>query len=71
LELTNQTPSHCIKQKLKKEKNRKKEKKTKRKKEERTEEEEEEEAIPHNRPWRPIVLSDVKDPTLSRQSAHS
>jgi hypothetical protein len=28
-------------------------------------------AIPHNRPWRPIGLWDVKDPTLSRQSAHS
>jgi hypothetical protein len=24
----------------------------------------------HNRPWRPIGLRDVKDPTLSRQSAH-
>jgi hypothetical protein len=23
-----------------------------------------------NRPWRPIGLWDVKDPTLSRQSAH-
>jgi hypothetical protein len=23
-----------------------------------------------NRPWRPIGLRDVKDPTLSRQSAH-
>jgi hypothetical protein len=26
---------------------------------------------PRNRPWRPIELWDVKDPTLSRQSAHS
>jgi hypothetical protein len=26
---------------------------------------------PRNRPWRPIGLWDVKDPTLSRQSAHS
>jgi TRAP-type mannitol/chloroaromatic compound transport system permease small subunit len=25
----------------------------------------------NNRPWRPIGLWDVKDPTLSRQSAHS
>jgi hypothetical protein len=27
--------------------------------------------FPRNRPWRPIGLWDVKDPTLSRQSAHS
>jgi hypothetical protein len=27
-------------------------------------------SYPHNRPWRPIGLWDVKDPTLSRQSAH-
>jgi hypothetical protein len=27
-------------------------------------------AFPCNRPWRPIGLWDVKDPTLSRQSAH-
>jgi hypothetical protein len=27
--------------------------------------------LPRNRPWRPIGLWDVKDPTLSRQSAHS
>jgi hypothetical protein len=27
--------------------------------------------IPCNRPWKPIGLWDVKDPTLSRQSAHS
>jgi hypothetical protein len=26
---------------------------------------------PRNRPWRPIWLWDIKDPTLSRQSAHS
>jgi hypothetical protein len=26
--------------------------------------------LSRNRPWRPIGLSDVKDPTLSRQSAH-
>jgi hypothetical protein len=26
---------------------------------------------PRNRPWRPIELRDVKDPTVSRQSAHS
>jgi hypothetical protein len=26
---------------------------------------------PRNRPWRPIGLRDVEDPTLSRQSAHS
>jgi hypothetical protein len=26
---------------------------------------------PHNTPWRPIGLWDVKDPTLSRQLAHS
>jgi hypothetical protein len=25
---------------------------------------------PRNRPWRPVGLSDVKDPTLSRESAH-
>jgi hypothetical protein len=25
---------------------------------------------PCNRPWRPIGLRDVEDPTLSRQSAH-
>jgi hypothetical protein len=29
------------------------------------------ESYPRNRPWRPIGLWDVKDPTLSRQSAHS
>jgi hypothetical protein len=28
-------------------------------------------SYPHNRPWRPIGLRDVKDPTLSRQSVHS
>jgi hypothetical protein len=28
-------------------------------------------SYPRNRPWRPIGLWDVKDPTLSRQSAHS
>jgi hypothetical protein len=28
-------------------------------------------SCPFNRPWRPIGLWDVKDPTLSRQSAHS
>jgi hypothetical protein len=28
-------------------------------------------SYPRNRPWRPIELWDVKDPTLSRQSAHS
>jgi hypothetical protein len=28
-------------------------------------------AITITRPWRPIGLWDVKDPTLSRQSAHS
>jgi hypothetical protein len=28
-------------------------------------------SYPCNRPWRPIALWDVKDPTLSRQSAHS
>jgi hypothetical protein len=28
-------------------------------------------SYPLNRQWRPIGLSDVKDPTLSRQSAHS
>jgi translation initiation factor 2 alpha subunit (eIF-2alpha) len=28
-------------------------------------------SYPHNRPWRPIGLWDVKDPTLSKQSAHS
>jgi hypothetical protein len=28
-------------------------------------------SYPCNRPWRPIGLWDVKDPTLSRQSAHS
>jgi hypothetical protein len=28
------------------------------------------ESYPRNGPWRPIGLSDVKDPTLSRQSAH-
>jgi hypothetical protein len=27
-------------------------------------------SYPSNRPWRPIRLWDVKDPTLSRQSAH-
>jgi hypothetical protein len=27
-------------------------------------------SYPRNRPWRPIGLGDVKDPTLSRQSAH-
>jgi hypothetical protein len=27
-------------------------------------------SYPRNRPWRPIGLWDVKDPTLSRQSAH-
>jgi hypothetical protein len=27
--------------------------------------------LPFNRPWRPIGLCDVKDPTLRRQSAHS
>jgi hypothetical protein len=27
--------------------------------------------LSRNRPWRPIGLWDVKDPTLSRQSAHS
>jgi hypothetical protein len=27
--------------------------------------------IPGNRPWSPIGLWDVKDPTLSRQSDHS
>jgi hypothetical protein len=27
--------------------------------------------VSRNRPWRPIGLWDVKDPTLSRQSAHS
>jgi hypothetical protein len=26
--------------------------------------------LSRNRPWRPIGLQDVKDPTLSRQSAH-
>jgi hypothetical protein len=26
--------------------------------------------LSRNRPWRPIGLWDVKDPTLSRQSAH-
>jgi hypothetical protein len=30
-----------------------------------------EKGYPHNRLWRPIGLWDVKDPTLSRQSAHS
>jgi hypothetical protein len=25
---------------------------------------------PHYRPWRPVGLYDIKDPTLSRQSAH-
>jgi hypothetical protein len=28
-------------------------------------------SYPCNRPWRPVGLWDVKDPTLSRQSAHS
>jgi hypothetical protein len=28
-------------------------------------------SYPHNRPWRPIGLWHVKDPTLSRQSAHT
>jgi hypothetical protein len=28
-------------------------------------------SYPHNRPWRPRGLWDVKDLTLSRQSAHS
>jgi hypothetical protein len=27
-------------------------------------------SYPRNRPWRPTGLRDVKDPTLSRQSAH-
>jgi hypothetical protein len=27
--------------------------------------------FPRNRPWKPIELWDVKDPTLSRQSTHS
>jgi hypothetical protein len=27
--------------------------------------------LSRNRPWRPIGLRDVEDPTLSRQSAHS
>jgi hypothetical protein len=27
-------------------------------------------SYPRNRPWRPVGLWDVKDPTLSRQSAH-
>jgi hypothetical protein len=27
--------------------------------------------LSRNRPWKPIGLWDVKDPTLSRQSAHS
>jgi hypothetical protein len=27
-------------------------------------------SYPSNRPWRPIGLRVVKDPTLSRQSAH-
>jgi hypothetical protein len=27
-------------------------------------------SYPRNRPWRPIGLRDVEDPTLSRQSAH-
>jgi hypothetical protein len=31
----------------------------------------EKKSYPCNRPWRPIGLWDVKDPTLSRQSAHS
>jgi hypothetical protein len=29
------------------------------------------ESHPCNMPWRPIVLRDVEDPTMSRQSAHS
>jgi hypothetical protein len=28
-------------------------------------------SYPRNRPWSPIGLSDVEDPILSRQSAHS
>jgi hypothetical protein len=27
-------------------------------------------SYPCNRPWRPVGLWDVKNPTLSRQSAH-
>jgi hypothetical protein len=28
-------------------------------------------AIPRNRSWRPIVLRDIKNPTLCRQLSHS
>jgi hypothetical protein len=33
--------------------------------------EQKKQSYPRNGPWRPIGLWDVKDPTLSRQSAHS